>query len=333
MTSPEFVDYFSYDFSTQELFASWKFNTVNKTRLGDNGIRFENALWRLFMQRRENLPKLPSREINWCKESDMTWLYGRVFAGGGRGDVGSETKTQHLLPPTTSSNIKSQQLRPSISSSSSSSTNLKPALKRSHPAQPTSLLKLLQKASLATHTPPSTLILRLSSNSSASSISSRRSRDDLDLLQIRRRSIQHSATSSTTMDDAFVEGGVVACAAANAIADENDAAREREWVRRVMSVLDEDEELSSGSGGSDPSSPRAKCIRFTVSDDEDDDEHEGGYDEEEEGINMPPLIFNHITCMDHSSSSSTSESVQDINDPAETSGGLVSWMWNLLVSS
>ncbi|KAJ2994336.1 hypothetical protein HDV02_001690 [Globomyces sp. JEL0801] len=74
-TSNDTVDYFSYDFNTFDLHATWSHATKNKNT-PDNDLvrRYENACWRKFFQQRFNLKRIDPTTLNWNKDS--CWLYG-----------------------------------------------------------------------------------------------------------------------------------------------------------------------------------------------------------------------------------------------------------------
>ncbi|KAI9243692.1 hypothetical protein BY458DRAFT_561157 [Sporodiniella umbellata] len=69
------VDYLSYNFNEMDLAASWRVLTKQKLNI-INGIRLENASWRTWAQKRNNLKTVSPETLNWLKDSDVTWLYG-----------------------------------------------------------------------------------------------------------------------------------------------------------------------------------------------------------------------------------------------------------------
>ncbi|ORY06070.1 hypothetical protein K493DRAFT_333272 [Basidiobolus meristosporus CBS 931.73] len=69
------VDYLSHNWTEEDLKASWKIITKSKKSL-DNGSRLENACWRSWAKKVNNLMTVTPESLNWQKDSDITWLYG-----------------------------------------------------------------------------------------------------------------------------------------------------------------------------------------------------------------------------------------------------------------
>ncbi|RAL66272.1 hypothetical protein DID88_005943 [Monilinia fructigena] len=69
------VDYLSYEWPEEDLWASWKYVQSNRTAY-ENGRRLENASWRCWAKKRSNLKTVAPETVNWEKGCDTTWLYG-----------------------------------------------------------------------------------------------------------------------------------------------------------------------------------------------------------------------------------------------------------------
>ncbi|KAJ1964140.1 protein phosphatase regulator [Dispira parvispora] len=73
------VDYLSYIWDLEDLAESWKVVTREKYTLM-NGIRLENASWRVWAKTRNSLRTVRPESLNWCKDNDATWLYGPLYS-------------------------------------------------------------------------------------------------------------------------------------------------------------------------------------------------------------------------------------------------------------
>ncbi|CAB4472677.1 unnamed protein product [Rhizophagus irregularis] len=73
------VDYLSHDWKNENVWISWKVMTKQK-KIFDNGIRLENASWRVWAKQKYNLKTLNPKELNWLKDDDITWLYGPAWS-------------------------------------------------------------------------------------------------------------------------------------------------------------------------------------------------------------------------------------------------------------
>ncbi|TCD69499.1 hypothetical protein EIP91_007429 [Steccherinum ochraceum] len=72
------VDYLSYNWQEEDLWRSWRNITPNKHTVRD-GIRLENASWRVWWKQKNNLLTIAPEHVNWQKTSDVTWLYGPLL--------------------------------------------------------------------------------------------------------------------------------------------------------------------------------------------------------------------------------------------------------------
>lgn len=71
------VDYLTHDWEDEDLARSWR--AVSRQKSGVNCARLENASWRIWAKRRNNIPTLNPAELNWHKDNDTTWLYGPLL--------------------------------------------------------------------------------------------------------------------------------------------------------------------------------------------------------------------------------------------------------------
>jgi hypothetical protein len=77
--SPEqHVDYLTHKWKEDEISKSWKYVTLRRSAVADSA-RLENASWRTWAQTRLGLKTISPEELNWSKDSDVTWLYGPVI--------------------------------------------------------------------------------------------------------------------------------------------------------------------------------------------------------------------------------------------------------------
>jgi hypothetical protein len=58
------VDYLSHDWKRENVWTSWKVMTKQKKKI-DNGIRLENASWRVWAKQKYNLKTISPDELNW----------------------------------------------------------------------------------------------------------------------------------------------------------------------------------------------------------------------------------------------------------------------------
>ncbi|KAH3667218.1 hypothetical protein OGAPHI_002867 [Ogataea philodendri] len=72
------VDYLSHDWDEMEISKSWRYVTLKRNNFA-NSARLENASWRTWAQARNGLKTISPAELNWSKESDVTWLYGPLY--------------------------------------------------------------------------------------------------------------------------------------------------------------------------------------------------------------------------------------------------------------
>ncbi|EEB05519.1 protein phosphatase regulatory subunit Reg1 [Schizosaccharomyces japonicus yFS275] len=72
------VDYLSYDWKEDDIWASWREVTRIKNDY-ENGIRLENASWRTWAKAKNHLKTISPETLNWLKECDVTWLYGPLL--------------------------------------------------------------------------------------------------------------------------------------------------------------------------------------------------------------------------------------------------------------
>lgn len=71
------VDYLSHQWDVTDISKSWRYIILRRKNVA-NAARLENASWRTWAQRRCNLKTINPEEVNWSKESDVTWLYGPI---------------------------------------------------------------------------------------------------------------------------------------------------------------------------------------------------------------------------------------------------------------
>lgn len=71
------VDYLSHQWDVTDISKSWRYIILRRKNVA-NAARLENASWRTWAQRRGNLKTISPEEVNWSKESDVTWLYGPI---------------------------------------------------------------------------------------------------------------------------------------------------------------------------------------------------------------------------------------------------------------
>ncbi|KAI0220860.1 protein phosphatase regulator, partial [Massospora cicadina] len=102
------VDYLTHNWEDEDLARSWR-AVARQHGVGVNCARLENASWRIWCKKRNNIPTLNPAELNWHKDNDTTWLYGPLL-----------THPNRVSPPVTKSSSFVDSM-PSI---------LKPALKK-----------------------------------------------------------------------------------------------------------------------------------------------------------------------------------------------------------
>lgn len=71
------VDYLSHQWDVSDISKTWRYVILRRKNVA-NAARLENASWRTWAQRRSNLKTISPEEVNWSKESDVTWLYGPI---------------------------------------------------------------------------------------------------------------------------------------------------------------------------------------------------------------------------------------------------------------
>lgn len=71
------VDYLSHQWDVDDISKSWRYVILRRKNVA-NAARLENASWRTWAQRRSHLKTISPEEVNWMKESDVTWLYGPI---------------------------------------------------------------------------------------------------------------------------------------------------------------------------------------------------------------------------------------------------------------
>ncbi|SPO06919.1 related to negative regulator of glucose-repressible genes [Cephalotrichum gorgonifer] len=69
------VDYLSHSWAEEEIWSSWRY-IVSRPKDYVNAVRLENALWRTWLKKKNNLKTVSPETLNWLKECDVTWLYG-----------------------------------------------------------------------------------------------------------------------------------------------------------------------------------------------------------------------------------------------------------------
>jgi hypothetical protein len=75
------VDYLSHDWKEEDIWSSWKYFVSHRLECRDSR-RLENAMWRAWMKAKNKLKTVRPETLNWLKDSDVTWLYGPLQAGG-----------------------------------------------------------------------------------------------------------------------------------------------------------------------------------------------------------------------------------------------------------
>ncbi|SPN96925.1 related to negative regulator of glucose-repressible genes [Cephalotrichum gorgonifer] len=69
------VDYLSHNWTEEEIWSSWRY-IVSRRKDHVNSVRLENASWRTWLKKKNNLTTVSPETLNWLKECDVTWLYG-----------------------------------------------------------------------------------------------------------------------------------------------------------------------------------------------------------------------------------------------------------------
>ncbi|EGW33544.1 uncharacterized protein SPAPADRAFT_55408 [Spathaspora passalidarum NRRL Y-27907] len=90
------VDYLSYQWDVNDISKSWRY-VISKKHNVANSKRLENASWRTWAQRRQNLKTISPEVVNWSKDSDVTWLYGPIL----NDDHASDDETCNIKRETT----------------------------------------------------------------------------------------------------------------------------------------------------------------------------------------------------------------------------------------
>jgi len=75
------VDYLSHEWNEEDIWLSWS-HVIHRRSTLANHVRLENALWRSWIKTKNHLKTMPPEALNWFKDSDVTWLYGPLLAGG-----------------------------------------------------------------------------------------------------------------------------------------------------------------------------------------------------------------------------------------------------------
>jgi hypothetical protein len=97
------VDYLSHDWKEEDIWSSWKYFVSHRRLECHDSRRLENAMWRAWMKAKNKLKTVRPETLNWyvrfvhlfialrlcanpglfrLKDSDVTWLYGPLQAGG-----------------------------------------------------------------------------------------------------------------------------------------------------------------------------------------------------------------------------------------------------------
>ncbi|RTE72596.1 hypothetical protein BHE90_012986 [Fusarium euwallaceae] len=71
------VDYLSHEWTDEDIGPSWK--AISSTKSLTNKDRLQNVVWRTWTKFKNNLSTISPEELNWLKESDVTWLYGPLY--------------------------------------------------------------------------------------------------------------------------------------------------------------------------------------------------------------------------------------------------------------
>lgn len=72
------VDYLTHNWTDEDLASSWRV-VSRHSNVSSNCSRLENASWRIWAKRRNNIPTLNPAELNWHKDNDTSWLYGPLL--------------------------------------------------------------------------------------------------------------------------------------------------------------------------------------------------------------------------------------------------------------
>lgn len=77
------IDYLSHHWqAADEVLKCWRYVVLRKHDFAD-AARLENASWRTWAQTRNHLRTISPEDLNWSKDSDVTWLYGPALPDGG----------------------------------------------------------------------------------------------------------------------------------------------------------------------------------------------------------------------------------------------------------
>ncbi|KAG0686454.1 hypothetical protein C6P40_004077 [Pichia californica] len=112
----EHVDYLTHKWEEDEISKSWKYVILRRKNVADSA-RLENASWRTWAQTRLNLKTISPEELNWSKDSDVTWLYGPVIKSSNTNNSNS-TSNSNSNSPTIQPVISNKQSIDSIESDS-----------------------------------------------------------------------------------------------------------------------------------------------------------------------------------------------------------------------
>lgn len=118
----EHVDYLTHKWAEDEISKSWKYVILRRKNVADSA-RLENASWRTWAQTRLGLKTIPPEDLNWSKDSDVTWLYGPVIKSSNSKSRGNDSEKENkgnlepIVPsPASSSNSTSSNGNSSMAS-------------------------------------------------------------------------------------------------------------------------------------------------------------------------------------------------------------------------
>lgn len=92
------VDYLSHDWKEDDIWSSWRYVIRWRSKYS-NGVRLENASWRIWAKTRGKLGTISPESLHWVKDRDTTWLYGPLKVPGNRATAISSTTSARLRIP------------------------------------------------------------------------------------------------------------------------------------------------------------------------------------------------------------------------------------------
>ncbi|RSL85585.1 hypothetical protein CDV31_016539 [Fusarium ambrosium] len=89
------VDYLSHEWTDEDIGPSWK--AISSTKSLTNKERLQNVVWRTWTKFKNNLSTIPPEELNWLKDSDVTWLYGPLYPASEPRPTDRQTNEKSIL--------------------------------------------------------------------------------------------------------------------------------------------------------------------------------------------------------------------------------------------